>query len=126
MTWFDAVTVGLVVGTAAAWIAWDVVLGVRRQKTESMWIAQWSRQFNVLPFAIGTLVGHWFVQSPEPDYRAWPAAVACAIGVLGFDLVSFPWPRGAILNVPKWLRYPGLWLAFGVPVGHFFWPQRYP
>jgi hypothetical protein len=117
---FDKITLALVAGTALAWIAWDVVLGARHQKTESMWLAGWAREWSALPFAVGALVGHWFVQNP--NYDAWPLAVVALGAVLAWDVARrIDWLRPA-----RWLAYPGLWLLLGIPVGFLWWPQRYP
>jgi hypothetical protein len=116
---YDWITVSLIVGTAVAWIAWDVVLGARRQKTESMFIAEWARRWNALPFTIGALCAHWFMQSTRPDYEAWPWAIVTLGVVVIYDISKLWW------KPPVWLTYPGLWLVLGLPVGHFFWPQRW-
>lgn len=130
MSPFDVVTVCLIAAVPVVWIAWDVVLGLKRQKTESMWLAEWSRCWNVLPFLAGTLCGHWFMQNPHPNYALWPVALALTLAVLAYDLLCRPWSvKGAsvtLLEPVKWLRYPGLWLALGIPVGFFFFPQRLP
>lgn len=126
MTAYDTVTASLIVLVVVALIVWDVVLGAKKQRTESWWIARWARQFNAFPFAMGVLVGHWFMQNPNPDYRLYPAAITLAIVVLAYDLLCFPWPKGALLSPARWMRYPGLWLAFGVLAGHWLWPQRLP
>lgn len=119
MNVYDWLTVALLVGTGVVWIAWDVVLGARGQKTESMWLAEWSRRWNALPFTLGALMAHWFMQSTKPDYNAWPWAVACLGVVLAYDVSKRWW------TPPVWLRYPGVWVALGMPVGFFFWPQRF-
>ncbi len=130
MTPIDIATVCIIAAVPVVWIAWDVYLGAKRQKTESMFLAEWARSFNVLPFLCGALVGHWFMQSSSPDYALWPVALALAVCVFAWDLLCYPWGvKGAtvtLLQPAKWLRYPGLWLALGIPVGHFLWGQRLP
>jgi hypothetical protein len=119
MNAWDYWTVVLILGTAVAWIGWDVMLGAKQQDTESMWIAKWARRWAFLPFFVGALAGHWFLQSTNPDYTAWPWAVACLGAVFAFDVSRFWWAP------PVWLRHPGIWLLLGLPAGHFLWPQRF-
>ena len=130
MTMFDRITIALIAATAVAWIVWDVILGAKRQKTESMWIAEWSRQWNVLPFLLGALIGHWTLQTPAPNYALWPFAVAAAVAVLAYDLLCHPWSaKGStvtLLRPARWMRYPGLWTLFGVAMGSLLWGQRLP
>lgn len=130
MTTFDYVTLSLIAGTAVVWIIWDIVLGAKRQKTESQWLAELSRTWNSIPFFVGILGGHWFVQNPNPHYEFWPVALGFLVCAFLLDLFCFPWDvKGAnvrLITLPKWTRYPGLWLLLGIPVGHFFFPQRLP
>ncbi len=139
MSPIDIATVCIIAAVPVVWIAWDVYVGLVRSKggataprTESMFLAEWARSFNVLPFLCGALVGHWWVQTPYPgpDYALWPVALAAAVCVFVWDLLCYPWGvKGAtvrLLQPAKWLRYPGLWLAFGVLVGWLFWGQRLP
>jgi hypothetical protein len=118
----DQVTIGLLVGTAVAWILWDIVLGAGGDKTESMWIAEWVRAANSLAFFLGALVAHWTLQTLRPHYAWWPVAVGILLAVVGWDIAC---ASGAI-SPPEWSRYPGLWLLLGLPVGHWAWPQRWP
>lgn len=126
----DKITMGLLLGTAAVWIGWDILLGATHSATESMWIASWVRQANSLALFLGALVAHWCWQSRDPHYEWWPWAVACLGLALGWDALTTTWSvKGAevqFVHVPGWTRHPGLWLGLGLPVGHFFWPQRYP
>lgn len=125
MNW-RRVTVGLIVATAIVWIAWDVVVGATHHDTESAIIAAWARAVNALPLTLGALVAHWCWQNRRPRYDWWPLALACLVAALAWDALtgSTFWPQ--VLHVPAWSRHPGLWLFLGLPVGHWFWPQRYP
>lgn len=120
MTVFDKITVALFIAVAVGLIVWDVILGLKKEKTESMWLAKWARDWNALPFAFGTLVGHWFMQNPNPHYAWWP------YGAVAIALVAAVWDASLRLYVPRWARYPGWWLLVGVLNGYLTWPQRLP
>ncbi len=121
----DKITVGLLVGTAIVWIGWDVFVGQTGAQTESQIIAQWVRSANSLALFLGALVAHWAVQwffKSPPHYAWWPIV----LGILGLVVVWDVLCGTGVLHPPGWTRYPGLWLVLGLPVGYFFWPQRYP
>jgi hypothetical protein len=121
----DKLTIGLIAGTGVIWIAWDVYLGAVGAPTESMWIAAWTRQANSLALFLGALVGHWAAQwfwKSAPHYGWWPVAAGILLAAVGWDVLC----AAGLLGPPEWARYPGIWLAAGLPVGHVFWPQKYP
>ena len=119
LTPFDRVTLAIFAVTFAVWISWDVVLGAVHAKTESMWIAEWSRWWNALAFFLGALVGHWLMQSLRPHYSWWPFALVALGVVVGWDLLSHK------VSMPAWTKYPGLWMELGVACGYLFWPQKW-
>ena len=129
MNW-RAITRGILIATAVVWIGWDIALGLRHQETESMVIADWVRQVNALALFFGALTAHWCMQNPNPHYERWPYAVAALVLALAWDGLTATWGvKGAsvqLLHVPPWTRYPGIWFLLGVPVGFFFWPQKWP
>lgn len=57
-------TRGLVIGTVALWVAWDIVAIVRGgyEASETAQIRRWSR-YPMVPFGIGLVVGHLLWQS---------------------------------------------------------------
>ncbi len=118
----DKITIGLLIGTAITWIGWDVILGATHSPTESMWIAGWVRQANSLALFLGALVGHWALQNPRPHYRWWPIALGLLFLVVAWDVLC----GTGVFSPPGWTRYPGWWLLAGLPVGHWFWPQKFP
>ena len=119
MRWEDITTIVIIIATFVIWIAWDVYLGARGIKTESMWLAEWSRRWSIIPFFLGALVAHWCNQSSTPNYELWPWLVVSLSVVLFYDVSKFWW------EPPVFMKYPGLWLIVGIPTGSLFFPQRF-
>lgn len=121
---------------AALWLGWELVLVAGRAKGEgwetiSMVLKNFALRANVLPFAWGLLGGHlfvaWDIVDERPWFGGWWAWVATACLLLCVDVVLAlaPVPDRALW--PAWarvLRYPGLWVVWGVAMGFATWPQR--
>lgn len=62
------ITVGIILGTVAVWVVWDViaVLVWGRSATESIFIFAWTLKYPQLVFILGYLMGHLtWGQKPE-------------------------------------------------------------
>ena len=110
------VTIGLLAGTLALLIGWDVYVATNEVggDTISEITLGWSRRVWTMPLGVGVVCGHLFWPSARPQ-RVWVtvallsvlAAVSVAIDVVGHPPVM-----------------PAIPFAIGVLIGHFGWGQR--
>lgn len=112
----------IMAGVVGALIVWDVIVAREHGDTESQIIKSYAWQYSIIPYVLGILIGHWlFNHSADWSTDMWPYALASAGAVLAWDLLR---PVGPSVD-KNWTRYPGIWFAVGVPVGAFFWGQRF-
>lgn len=125
----------ILLGTAVAWLAWELVLVWGRARGEawdtiSIVLKDYAMASCALPYGVGLLVGHWFIPWDRHDDRApfrfwwvWVSILAC---LLTTDLAVGFWapPRETWPLWARVLRYPGLWAVLGVASGPLTWPQR--
>lgn len=91
-----------------------IVAAINKEKTVSVTLTEWAWKYNSMAFFAGVLIGHWFFPG-APGITAWPWLLI-PLGCLGaLDVIAYVYP------VPKWIRYPGIWVALGVPSGAFIW-----
>ncbi len=115
---YKLATATILLSTVVVIIAWDVFLASKSATTESQMITHVAWRYSSIPFAMGILVGHWlFTHYLSTPGAIWPVLAATTGAVLAWDLL-----RG---NDRSWTRYPGIWFAVGVPIGAFFWGQKY-
>lgn len=105
-----SVTAAIIAATACVWLTWEaVVVGGERGDTFSEVIRDWSRQWPVLGYALGALLGHWLFPWKHGRVGAayWlPLAALAAVG-------------GAL----QWLSVPpGLAAVVGAVLGVGLWP----
>lgn len=106
-------------------IAYDVIAGKLGQPTESAVLRDWARDWTILPFTAGFLLGHWFGPHVHADVSGWMWALPIMGVLLGIDVywnVIRP-QKIRLVAPPPWWRY-SLWYALaGIPVGMLLWPQ---
>jgi peptidoglycan/LPS O-acetylase OafA/YrhL len=100
-------------------LAYDGMVGLFHQPTESQVLRDWGHVSTCLPFVAGFLLGHWFLPRRKPYGSAWINA-AVIIVVLGiWDLY---WFFSGHVNMPVY-RYAGWYAILGVPCGSYLWGQ---
>lgn len=118
----DAATAWILGGATAAVIGWDLYLALRHQKTESQHIRDWAWDSNLLPFAAGTVLGHWFLNRKPDEHgggpRNSPWIVAGSLGAVAAWDVAWALSRG---QRHSWIRHPAIWAGLGIANGGLFW-----
>ncbi len=115
---YKLATATILLSTVVVLIAWDVFLASKSATTESQMITNIAWHYSSIPFMMGVLIGHWlFTHYMGTPASLWPYMAASVGAVLAWDLLR--------PNDKSWVRYPGIWFAVGVPVGAFFWGQKY-
>jgi xanthosine utilization system XapX-like protein len=123
------ITIGLILVAVLGLIGWDIYVAYTPQKgdTISEVIQATARNFLVLPFVAGVLMGHlfWPVRVTEskpgklPSWYLWGIVGA----VLVWDLYTFATGNAGhpVADVIRqWMVVP---LVAGIPAGHYLWPQ---
>jgi len=113
------VTLAFLIFIAVLLIAYDVAAPYLGQPTESKVLRSLSREWTVLPAAMGVLLGHWWSPSIQIGVSGWAYACAALVPVLGADIGYRYLGKGADL----WWRSPLLYVALGVPIGAVLWSQ---
>lgn len=109
-------TKGLIVGTAAVWLVWDLLAN----PTESSILRDWGRRSVALPWTVGMLAGHWFwpadtLPAPQSVRWRWTMNFTVLAVLVAWDVLA----PGLLPG----LRHPGLWVPLGYLCGHFLWGQ---
>lgn len=105
--------------TIVALIVYDAFAMQLGQPTESMVLRDWARDWTILPFIAGFLLGHWFGPRQNVSYSAWGFCLPIMITLLIVDIVMNLKYSGQTF---AW-RY-SLWYALaGIPVGMYLWGQ---
>lgn len=113
----------LLCSALAALIAWDIRVAFFNAVPNSIdtisgQVKAVGMRFRMLPFAFGTLGGHFF----------WPGSMLIEMPWAGILLVAI----GMAFSVPLWIRggksilpVVPMWavLLLGIGAGHFLWPQ---
>lgn len=104
--------------TTVLLLAYDVIAGKIGQPTESMVLRDWGRDWTILPFIAGFLLGHWFGPRQNVSFSAWGFALPILAVLLVTDIV---WNLKGL--PPTAWRY-SLWYALaGIPAGMYLWGQ---
>lgn len=113
-----AVIVGLIV--------YDIFARDLSGVTESMVLRDWARDWTLLPFCAGFLLGHWFAPQAKVNWSAWMYALPIFAGLLIVDIVfNLKGYNPETTTLPMW-RY-SLWYALaGIPLGAVLWAQPAP
>jgi len=99
-------------------LAYDVITQKIQQPTESTVLRLWARDWTLLPFCAGFLIGHWFAPRQIVSHTAWGNGLMIMAVLFGIDLYWKLSKKG-----DAWFRYP-LWYALlGIPSGLFLWGQ---
>jgi hypothetical protein len=109
---YDGATKAVLITGTVALLAWDGYLMSRNARTESAVLRDAAWQMNVIPFAVGGLMGHLFLPLAD-DQRRLPLGLAAAALVTVFDI--------SMQGRSGWYRHPGLWFAFGLVGGSLTW-----
>jgi hypothetical protein len=109
---YDGVTKVVLITGAGALLAWDGYLMSRHARTESVVLRDAAWEMNVIPFAVGGLMGHLFLPLAS-DQRRLPLGLAAAALVTVFDI--------SMQGRGGWYRHPGLWFAVGLVGGSLTW-----
>lgn len=127
----DRITTGIIIGVTVLLIVWDVVLTQWKDaRTESRLLANWSRDWTIIPYAWGVLGGHWFWfwGAPVPDENIRVAFyIAISILILISDAILYYVRQEFLYLPPRWVQYmrhPLCMVIVGILVGHFLWGQR--
>jgi hypothetical protein len=127
----NAITTGILIGVSTLLIVWDVVLTRwKGAKTESRLLANWARDWTVIPYAWGVLGGHWFWfwETSVPDEMVRVAFyIVLSVLLLALDIAFYRLREAYLFIPPKWVQYirhPLVALVLGVLVGHYLWGQR--
>lgn len=93
-----------------------VVAAKNKQTTLSNTLQDWGTKYNWFAFLWGALIGHWFFPEAPGRIAVWPWLLI-PMGLLGvgdyINLKHYPFPL--------WTRYPGIWVALGIPAGAWLW-----
>lgn len=109
--------------SAIALIAWDVYVILTQEAggggTISEILRDWSVDIWTIPFAVGVLVGHWFLTNPKIEAigMKWtgPRLLGGAAPVVVWDVLH----NIAELTLSEWwLPLP---VAYGILIGYLFW-----
>lgn len=116
----------ILVGVIVALIVYDVYAGSLGQPTESAVLRDWARDWTLLAFVAGFLLGHWFGPRVHADVSGWMWALPIFFVLFVLDLGWVTWAKARWaaqgLKDPWW-RW-SLWYALlGIPAGIWLWPQ---
>lgn len=120
----DLITYGLIIGSIALWIVYDIYLIKNEHTTISVFINRWAWKYPLLPFFFGLTPGHWFFRG---EIKTLDFASLTVMGVVVFwqilDLAGFKIKGKTISkNIADWKWYAP-WQPFllGIPVGALWW-----
>lgn len=121
----NKITSALIIGTIVIWLLWDGFVGWSGAQTESRQLTNWSQWVLSLPYAIASLLGHWWWpwRGEKSPYISKRAIINFAVlgFLVGWDVENW------LVGTPDWLifaRRPEYWVAIGYPMGHLCWGQR--
>lgn len=101
-------------------IVYDVFAGALGQPTESAVLRDWARDWTLLPFTAGFLLGHWFAPMRTVSQSGWMLCIPIMAVLFGVDLfMNLKYPG----VTPGW-RYSLWYAAAGIPVGMLLWGQH--
>ena len=104
--------------TIVGLIVYDAFAGSLGQPTESQVLRDWARDWTLLPFIAGFLVGHWFAPRQVVSYSAW----GFCLPIFGILLAIDIYFNVKQLAPPAW-RYSLFYALAGIPVGMYLWGQ---
>lgn len=99
----------LLIAVSVVLLVYDGVCPHYGLPTESQVIRDTAWAWNVLPFIIGTIVGHWF-------FPGFGITKSSAFGNL-IPFWFFVLVMDFVFNGHGYHKYPGIWLLAGMPLG---------
>jgi hypothetical protein len=105
--------------TIVGLIVYDVFAGSLGQPTESSVLRDWARDWSILPFIAGFLVGHWFAPRQIVDVSVWTFMLPVFAILIIIDLIMYFKYSG---YYPGW-RYSLWYVLLGIPFGMYIWGQ---
>lgn len=111
----EIITVASIIGL----IVYDVFAMKIGQPTESMVLRDWGRDWTLLPFVAGFLLGHWFGPRQVVTSSAWMYALPILGVLLAVDIF---WNIKFHGVYPFW-RYSLFYALAGIPAGMYLWGQ---
>lgn len=128
----DTTSTAIMAGAAALLVGWDVYLATQHAHTESSMLKEAGWNANVLPYSLGMLLGHWFLNrqpdAPRDARSQWTLVLGSVAAVAAWDVAwhlshGSDW-RGPPGGAPI-VRHPGIWAGLGFAAGGLVWSQEW-